>query len=403
MARYDYHSRNIGDGYYASRPAKKKNRLARAFFLLIIFAGISGLFIYVFPEVEVTLVPETETVEHDFDVRLDANLAANDLLNNKIKGQIIRTEDWLKKEFPTSGEKNVGEKANGPAVFFNQTGLEQALTKDNSLVTDDGVVFYVKQDVVIPKAEVSAEGNVVYGNIQADIIAKEAGEEGNVAAGRLTITDLPFSKQNKIYGEIKTKLTGGTSQVIKVVSADDLKNAEENIKTELEPRLKRKLQDGLGPAVEMKDELTVFEVTGVEKTVELEEQIEKFEIKVSASAKALVWDVEEVKNFILKKIEAEIASDKKMIKTSADIFEVKVEEFNVEQGSAKLKIHTRNQISMPIEMNALRDEIKGMTEFEARRFLLDKQNIRDVRFKFRYSIMSKIPKNANRINIRLNI
>ncbi len=64
----------------------------------------------------------------------------------------------------------------------------------------------------IPKAEVSAEGTIVYGTLVAQVEAKEAGEEGNINPGRLTIIDLAFSKQNKIYGEVKTRLEGGTSK-----------------------------------------------------------------------------------------------------------------------------------------------------------------------------------------------
>jgi len=79
-----------------------------------------------------------------------------------------------------------------------------------------------------------------------------------------------------------------------------------------------------------------------------------------------------------------------------------VAEFDVNKGTAKLKIHARNQISLPLDLSALKDELKGKTEYEARRLLLSKDNIKDARFKFRYSITSKIPQNGNRINIILS-
>jgi hypothetical protein len=92
-----------------------------------------------------------------------------------------------------------------------------------------------------------------------------------------------------------------------------------------------------------------------------------------------------------------------LITTSQDVFRIEIEDFNLDKGTANLKIYTKNQISLPIDTAALKNELKGLTEFEARRLLLDKPNIKDVRFKFRYSITSKIPENGNRINIKLNI
>jgi hypothetical protein len=403
VSRYDYHKKSIGSDYYGSKPKRKKNRLWRIFVLLLIFGFVGALFVYVFPEVDVTVVPETETVENDFEVVVDINLDRADAANNKFPGDIIEVDSEQSREFTTTGEKNVGEKAEGEVNFFNQTGLVQPLTTGNGLVTDDGVVFFVVSNIEIPGAVVSAEGNIVYGNISVGVQAKEAGEEGNVAPGRLTIIDLPFSKQNKIYAEIKSKLTGGTSEVIRVVSEDDLKNAEKEIVGELNPVLKSKIEERLSSGQKVEDDLIEYSVDAVEKAVELEEEIENFEMTVKARAKALVWDEAGVREMIIQKIENEASGDKKLIETSKDVFEVEVVEFDLSAGTAKLKIHTVNQISLPINIEAIKDDIRGMTEYEARRLLLGRENIKNVWFKFKYSITSKIPDNANRINILLNI
>ncbi len=402
MARYDYRQKTIGQSYYAGRPKKKKSRLMRSLFLLIVLVFVITLFIYVFPEVEVTIVPETETVNNSFEVKIDGDLDRADLKNNKFPGEVIRVEESSDKVFRATGEKNVGEKAAGEVVFFNQTGLVQPLTTENDLVTDDGVVFHLTQGVEIPKAEVSAEGNIVYGNITAAIVAVEAGEEGNIMPGRLTIIDLPFSKQNKIYGEVQSKLSGGTSKVIRVVSEEDLIKAEEELTDLLKPELKNKIREMLSGGQSLEDDLIEYEVVSVDKAVELEEEIDEFNMEVTVAAKALVWDEGEVREMIIEKIESEITSDKKLVETSQDVFEVQVEDFDLNSGTADLKIETVNQISLPIDIEALKDELKGLTEFEARRLLLSKDNIKDARFKFRYSITSKIPENGNRINVKLN-
>ncbi len=402
MSRYDYHNKAIGGGNYKILPKKRKSKLIRSLFFLVVFVFIIALFIYVFPEVDITIIPETEAVENNFIIDINTKINKADYQKNIFPAKIIEISDSLKKTFVTTGKKNIGEKAKGSVVFFNQTGLAQPITTENQLVTDDGIVFYVKNNVVIPKAEVSAEGNIVYGNITVPIIAAEAGEDGNVVPGRLTITDLAFSKQNKIYGEIQNKLTGGTSEVIQVVSEDDLKKAEERLVNELKPKLRRQVENALTSGQVLNNELFAYNVVNVEHAVELEEEINEFDMKVTLSAKALVWDEDQVRQMILDKITAGLSKDKKIIKTSHDIFNVVVDKFDLDEGVATLKINTLNQVSLPIDIEALKNELKGLKEYEARRILLAKNNIKDVRFKFRYSLTSKIPQNGNRINLLLN-
>lgn len=370
--------------------------------MLVVLVFVIALFIYVFPEVDVTVVPETETVANTFEVEIDSDISRADVGDNKFPGEVIKVEDTMEKVFSATGEKNIGEKAVGEVVFFNQTGLVQPLTTENDLVTDDGVVFHLTSSIEIPKAEVSAEGSIVYGNITAGIAAAEAGEEGNIAPGRLTIIDLPFSKQNKIYGEVQSKLSGGTSKVIRVVSEEDLIKAEEELVDALKPGLVNKIREMLDSGQSLEDGLIEYETVSVDKAVELEEEIDEFSMEVTVAGRALVWDEGDVREMIVQKIESDITSDKKLVETSQDIFDVSVEDFNLSEGTAQLKIETVNQISLPIDTEALKDELKGLTEFEARRLLLSKDNIKDARFKFRYSITSKIPENGNRINIELN-
>jgi len=403
MSRYDYKRKSIGSQYYGQRQSKKKSRLARVFFFLIFFALIVALFIYVFPEVEVTLIPQTETIKNEFEVTVSADFEKADLARNKIPGELIMVNDSLEKSFETSGEKNIGDKASGEIVFYNQTGLSQPLSPENSLVSDDGIVFILNESITIPKAEVSAEGAVVYGTLTATIVSKEAGEDGNINPGRLTIIDLPFSKQNKIYGEVKTKLTGGNSEVIKVVSQQDLDNAEKQLQSELEPIMELKIKNRIEDNLMLDNDMINFEVVEVTKAVELEEEIEQFTVKMDAKAEALVWDKDIVKDIIRRKIQASVSEDKSIVETSRDVFEIEVIDFDLNAKTASLNIYAENQVSMPIDINSIKDQLKGQTEFSARRILLEKENIKDVRFKFNYSITNKIPQNGNRINVNISL
>ncbi|HRY63088.1 MAG TPA: hypothetical protein P5267_00560 [Patescibacteria group bacterium] len=402
ISKYDYHKRELGENYYGAKP-KKKNRLARSFVFLVFFLLIVALFVYVFPEVEVTIVPKTEKITNDFEVTIDGALDEAELEHNKLPGITVTADDALEKTFLTTGEKNVGEKAGGTVVLYNQTGLEQSLTMSNSLSSDTGQIFYLKNNVTIPKAEVSAEGTIVYGTVTAGIIAKEGGEAGNISAGRLALIDLPFSKQSKIYGEVKEKLTGGNNKTIKVVSEDDLKNAETKLAEELNPKLKEQLSSKLGVGQKMDDRMVKYQSLGIEKTVELQEEVGEFTVKLKGQAEALAWDEGKIKEILNSKLAESQKDGKQLVESSQDVFRVETKEVDLEKQIAKLTVHTENQISVPVDVEKLKDELKGMGETEARRFLLGRGDIKDVRFRFNYSITNKIPNNGNRITIKMGL
>jgi hypothetical protein len=252
-----------------------------------------------------------------------------------------------------------------------------------------------------PKAEVSAEGAIVYGMVTVSIIAKEGGEAGNVGAGRVALIDLPFSKQNKIYGEIKEKLTGGNNKNIKVVSENDLKNAEKELSNILYPKLKEQLVSKLTEDQRVDDRMIKYETLGVEKTVELEEEVSEFTMKLKGQAEALVWDEAMIQSILNDKLALSQKDGKQLVDSSQDVFRVGVKEVDIEKKTAELAVYAENQISVPVDTEKLKDELKGMGETEARRFMLSRGDIKDVRFKFNYSITNKIPNNGNRIIIKL--
>ncbi len=402
ISKYDYHKRELGESYYGAKP-KKKNRLARSFAFLVFFLFVVAMFIYVFPEVEVTILPKTEKITNDFEVTIDGDLTEADLSKNKLPGITVTAEDALEKTFPATGEKNVGEKAEGVVIFYNQTGLEQSLNTTNSLSSESGQIFYLKNNITIPKAEVSAEGTIVYGTVTAGVVAKEGGETGNIAPGRLSLIDLPFSKQNKIYGEVKEKFAGGSNKTIKVVSEEDLKNAEAKLTEELNPKLKEQLLSKLGESQKIDDRMIKYQTLGMEKTVELQEEVSEFTVKLKGQAEALAWDEGKIKEILNSKLAESQKDGKQLVESSQDVFKIEAQEVDLEKRIAKLGVHTENQISMPIDTEKLKDELKGLSETDARRFLLTKGNIKDARFKFNYSITNKIPNNGNRITIKVGL
>ena len=160
---------------------------------------------------------------------------------------------------------------------------------------------------------------------------------------------MPFNKQSKIYGEIKENFVGGSNKKIKVVSEDDIKNAEKSLTDELYPKLKELLAK-IDEGQKIDDKLIKYQILSVEKAVELEEEVAEFTMKARGLAEALTWDENQINDIVSKKLEEKETDGKKVIASSQDVLRIEPKEFDIDKKTAELSVHAENQISMPVEI-----------------------------------------------------
>ena len=77
-----------------------------------------------------------------------------------------------------------------------------------------------------------------------------------------------------------------------------------------------------------------------------------------------------------------------------------IEDFNLDNESADLKAQIRYDVFPQVDLDGFKDLIKGKPQNDARRIIMQQDNVRDVRFDFSLSLSNKIPNNLNKIDIR---
>jgi len=80
---------------------------------------------------------------------------------------------------------------------------------------------------------------------------------------------------------------------------------------------------------------------------------------------------------------------------------IEVKNFSLEHEKAELLVKVKYNVYPQVDLNSFKQEIKGLSESSARRVLLRKNNVRDVRFDFSLSLNSKVPSNLNKIDIKV--
>ncbi|MFC1622487.1 hypothetical protein ACFL1Y_00635 [Patescibacteria group bacterium] len=403
----DFKVKNIGSksvSRYQNRqdPHKKKINKKIYFVLALVLVGfVLFLFNSVLARVTVVVVPNTQNFSKDFEIRLTSNPEEVGQQQNVFLAEVAEANEIAKDNFNTTGEKDMGDKAQGKIVFYNTTGRSQPITTQIDLINDSGIVFNVIENMTIPGAKVDDKGDVVPGQIETAIQSKEAGEKGNAGPGRVNISALDLDRQSKVYGEIKSSLTGGNSKNMSVVSQEDLDNAKDKLIRELEASIKEKLKKKIGQDMYFSDNLIVYDDSEIYKEVEVDSEAKDFDMSLNLKIKALVYNNKELRIYLRNKVLDELPVGQMIAETEFGNLQTEVINFNLEEGLADLKIQAIFPVAEGIDVEEIKKNILGKKETEVRRYILSLPNVKNVQFSFSFNLNTNIPKNEDRVKVML--
>ena len=376
--------------------------LARIIFLIFTSAVFVLLFGFILPTAEVTIYFTGTNFEKEFEIYLDKNISQPQNDTNIFPAKIYEASGYEQKKFTTTGQKDNGDQAIGSATFYNFTGRSEPLTVAVELIHQTGKVYFLKNELTIPAAQVSELGEIVPGKVMAEITAKEGGESYNQNQNsRLNISVVAVELQSKIYAEVG-EIKGGTSKIVTVMSVADLDNATSTLVDILTPKLKNKIKDQLKKGEEtMRDELTFFEIQSVEKTVEIDKEAKDFEVKLNGTLRVVVFNETALQKYLKAKSLPEVPVERMIAEDDLGELQIAVEANDLSAGQAKLKIKARYATLPKTDLNEIKEKIKGLSEVDARRVILALPNIRDVHFSFALNLWNKLPNNLNKIKIKV--
>ncbi|OGZ04979.1 MAG: hypothetical protein A2942_04155 [Candidatus Lloydbacteria bacterium RIFCSPLOWO2_01_FULL_50_20] len=222
--------------------------------LAIVLVGIYLLFNFL-SGATISIVPKNETLPIDEKFTAVKSAGANELAY-----AIMSTTTSLSLEVPATGEKTVTTKASGKIIIYNEQSNTQRLIKNTRFQAPSGKVYRISDSVTVPKATVSG-GKATPGSLQVTVYADEAGPEYNSDPIDFTLPGLKGSALfTKVYARSNGSMTGGASGTIKTVSDQDLKQAGETLRVQLETKLRSKARGDLAPFQIAYDQSIVVEL-----------------------------------------------------------------------------------------------------------------------------------------------
>src|SRR5919198_789834 len=201
---------------------------------LLIIAAAAVLVVY--PQMRVTLVPQTRTVSHSVDITVDPDPKTADAASATLPGTVLTQTVDVSDSLPIPSDRTIGQdKAHGEVVIVNQRPDAFTLPKGTTVGVDGGAKFVTDQDLNLPPRV----------PVRVGITAVDPGTVGNVGPGEISVFEGNGFDQLEITNQRRT--TGGTDRQAKVVTEEDRKALDEKLKKDAREKGLAQLQQRAGP------------------------------------------------------------------------------------------------------------------------------------------------------------
>ncbi|MDD5589928.1 MAG: hypothetical protein PHQ47_02005 [Candidatus Portnoybacteria bacterium] len=407
-------SSNRGDGSYDSKnsssffdrkPIREKALPAfptRIFALFIAAALLIAalLFVLVLPKAEIKLGAKRDKILIDMAMIGDKNISQSDSGQNKIPAQVIRIEQRKAGDFPTTGERQLNEKAKGKITVFNSySSSPQALVETTRFLSSSGKVFRLVKTTTIPGAKIE-EGNIVASQIEVEVEADQPGDDFNIEPSDFTIPGFKGSpKYSAFYGRSSRAMAGGSTEKVKVLTQSDYDDAKKTVLAEIDNNIKQEIINQTPEGFDILEDSIQIQEPEIKSSVEVGGKAENFNMSIEIIARAFVFSKQDALVLIEKNLADQITEAKEAI--SGAEFKYKDVSASFDKGQVSFRVEGTQPIAWKINKDEIKNIIMGKTEADVRGILAKRPEVEQAQVFFWPFWVSKIPERAEKIDLTI--
>ncbi|MFH0930104.1 MAG: hypothetical protein V1814_02520 [Candidatus Moraniibacteriota bacterium] len=368
--------------------------------IFILFAGLAGAY-FLLPKATIALELKNQGKSAALDITADAQIGSIDAGKKIIPAHLEQTDQETTGDFDATGSKSGGAKASGKVVIYNEFSPEnQPLVATTRLETADGKIFRITKNVVVPGV-VKVGNETKPGAIEVDVVADKAGEDMNIDATDFRISGFKNnqSKYEKFYAKSTKPMTGGSAGETKVITAEDITKAKEEIAVSAKKAAVAALKKSLPADRKIFDNAvnievlsaTTSDVAGVEK--------EKFSATAKVRASVLSIGESGVKE-ILKNDLAHQGASEGAISFDEPVNYI-LSDFDNQKKTLKFSAKADANALSGIDIENFKKGILGKTDEEAQIYAKNFPAIQKTNISFWPFFVTRIPMNAGRVNVEV--
>ena len=200
--------------------------------LLVVAISIGALFAFSGAEANIVATENQSSVSGEFI----ATASEGDL-----PFEVLVVEKTASASVKSEGTENVNQSAQGTITITNKQDVPQQLIKNTRFETPDGLIFRIRDSVVVPAAKAGAPGT-----LDTTVYADATGDRYNVGATTFTLPGLSGSQVfTLVTASSKEAMKGGFAGPRPSVSQATRDTQSAKLRTELEPEIQEALADAI--------------------------------------------------------------------------------------------------------------------------------------------------------------
>lgn len=216
--------------------SKKNNKLKVPDFnkfRVLLFAGggllvLSLIFawwaLFIAPKATVTIKGETSDASLEFDITADTKATTLDEEDAIVPAKSKDLKKTDTEKVSATGQKDKGNKASGTMTLKNCSSSDGAVTIPAGTGVSSGDFTFITQDsVTLDPSLFTGSGSCKTDTKEVGVIAQNGGDKYNISARSYSVAGYNGVVANG------SAMTGGTSQLVKVVSAADIDQAKQKL------------------------------------------------------------------------------------------------------------------------------------------------------------------------------
>ncbi len=378
---------------------------------LLIGGGLLALLIggwiwasIVLPRAEIIITTNTSVIDTEtvFSAKTDAT--EFDAENKVVPAYVKEVEKINSESVDATGSRDEGTKAKGTLTLTNCIfdGQSYTIPAGTGFSTSDGLTFTTNRDINLPPAVYAGPENCVSPGQDIGVTAIEGGEKFNIKAQGYTAPEAYQTGNGSIQAE-GSKMSGGTTKIVKFVSQNDIEAAKQAVTDDVEPKAKEELNAqfssdqayALGETFEAGD----AEVTSVPKVGE--EVKDGNQAKVTVKIKYTQTGIK--KEFLTKLIEAaaegSVDSSTQVIQnTGLDEAEITITD---EPSDSETRIRMLSTVvaGPQLDETSIKESVAGEKKARTREIIQQRPGITGVEVNYSPFWVIKTPDNPEKVTV----
>ncbi len=379
-----------------------RKKLFLAIAAVILLAGFLVWALVFAPAATVIITAKTTPVAVTATPTLGGNVTS-DVTKGVIKTITQQTKNDVSVDFTPTGQKNTGNKATGTVKFSQQSKTSTPIPAGTQLTSTGGLVFTTDSAVTVPQSDttsISCFPTACPGTATITVTATNGGANYNGASGSLS--GAPSGVSTQLTGAT----SGGTDNIITVVTADDIQKATAQLSQQSYDAVKQQLiKQFTADDVVISDSFTATSATPV-STPAVDTQSTDGKAKLVATTTYSITAIAkpDLELFLKDALNKQLAGNSTQRVYDDGISKVWLSGYTkAADGSATVVINSTGQIGPMIDETQLKNQIKGKIFGDVQSIVTAIPGVDNVDVQFSYPWVRTIPNDVNKITVQFKV